>query len=178
MLEQLSDLIAKNIDEALANIHTIVVVAIVAVNEKTVDCKPVIARVVGEEAKPLPTFLQVPPVFMRGGATHTAHPIAVGDFGLLLVSERCIDTWYDGMNDDAPNVFRMMDYSDGFVLVGIAPAAGLLTIPTDAIETVGNQNMIGDINITGKLIVNGIDFDLHKHGGVQTGGGTTGTPQQ
>ena len=200
MTEQLNNFVIKAIDEALANVHTITIVKIVSVGSTTLECKPVIARVVGEDAKPLPTFLEVPPVFMRGAGTYTAHPVAVGDYGLLLITERCFDKWYGGVENESPNIYRMHDYSDGFVLVGIAPAGGAIVIPTDAIETFGDQNLTGDqvlignhtmtgdstitgnqtitgdVTITGDLIVNGINFSTHVHGGVQGGAGNTGVP--
>lgn len=200
------------IDEALANIHTVVVVQVESVGEKTINCRPVIARQVGDKAVPLPTFQNVPPVFMRGAGTYTAHPIAAGDFALLLISERCFDSWYGGANDAPPSVFRMHDYSDGFALVGVSPIGSAIDIPTDAVRRVGNSDVTGDyehdgnyeltgnFTINGNLTVNGVggagvtmnntsvvitngnvtadgvSLKTHVHGGVQTGGGNTGTP--
>ena len=80
--DQLIDTLSKAIDEALANLHTACVARVTAVNETTVDCQPVVARVVDGNNVTLPVFRSVPPVFMRGGDSYTAHPIAVGDYAL------------------------------------------------------------------------------------------------
>jgi len=173
--DDLLQFVYNAIDEALANIHTVVIARVTAVNEKTINCKPVIARKVGDAAIPLPEFLNVPPVFMRGGATYDAHPIAVGDFALLLISERCFDNWYGGSNDVAPNVHRMFDYSDGFALVGVSPFGSAITIPTESIRRAGDSEVTGDYThegdyvLTGNVTING-NLTVNGNG---AGGGVT-----
>lgn len=41
----------------------------------------------------------------------------------------------------------------------------------------GNQAINGSIRATGDIKSGGISLQSHKHGGVETGGGSTGTPQ-
>lgn len=159
--ENILDFVYKAIDEALSNVHTICLVRVEKINQTTIDVKPVIARQVGDKAIPLPVFQNVPPVFMRGGETYTAHPIAVGDFALLLITERCFDNWYVGVNDQAPAVHRMHDYSDGVALVGVSPLASGIPIPTAHVRRVGDSNVTGDYEhdgdyeITGNVTING-----------------------
>jgi len=200
---RLTDIIADAIGEALSNLHTATIAKVTAVQEKTISVQPVINRVVDGKSITLPQFTKVPPLFMQGGGSYTAHPIAVGDYCLLILTERCFDRWYSGSDFQDPAEFRMHDYSDGIAIVGINPIAGALTIPS-VIQHTGDTNQdgdytrqgslvqIGDMTITGNLHVDGnitctgkltaatatiggIDFGTHTHPG--DSGGTTGGPQ-
>lgn len=158
--EELEQTINQALGFALANLHTITLCKVEAVGEKTIDCKPVTNRTVNGRSVELPLFTKVPPVFMSGGSSYTAHPIAIGDYCLLLITERCFDSWYEGSDYVAPLEKRMHDYSDGFALVGIKNKAGAITIP-DVItqigdmfaqgnwEHVGNLDRTGDETLTG-----------------------------
>ena len=200
---RLTDIIADAIGEALSNLHTATIAKVTAVQEKTISVQPVINRVVDGKSIQLPQFTKVPPLFLQGGGSYTAHPITVGDYCLLILTERCFDRWYSGSDFQDPAEFRMHDYSDGIAIVGINPQAGALTIPS-VIQQTGDTNQdgdhthqgdttqIGDMTITGNLQVNGeitctgkltaasatiggIDFGTHTHPG--DSGGTTGGPQ-
>lgn len=148
------------ITQALANLHTIVVGKITAVKAKTIDVKPSMARVIDGQAIELPVFADVPPIFLSGGSSHLKMPLAAGDSCLLLISERCFDTWYIGQDGAAPLDARMHDYSDGFALVGIEVLAKALTIPK-VIELIGEMRAegkhthIGDMIRTGLTTLNG-----------------------
>lgn len=139
---------------AMANMHTTVICKVTAVNEKTINCQPVINRVVNGESKPLPAFEEVPPVFMHGGGSSETWPIKSGDYCLVLISERCYDAWYFGNDNVSPLDMRMHDYSDGFALVGIHNNAGALTIP-DVITRIGDMFARGDWTLKGSLTQTG-----------------------
>ena len=195
---RLTDIIADAIGEALSNLHTATIAKVTAVQEKTISVQPVINRVVDGKSITLPQFTKVPPLFMQGGGSYTAHPIAVGDYCLLILTERCFDRWYSGSDFQDPAEFRMHDYSDGIAIVGINPTAGALTIPS-VIQQTGDTNQngdytregslvqIGDMTITGNLhvdgeitcagdvVAGGISLRNHTHPG--DSGGTTGGPQ-
>ena len=200
---RLTDIIADAIGEALSNLHTATIAKVTAVQEKTISVQPVINRVVDGKSITLPQFTKVPPLFMQGGGSYTAHPIAVGDYCLLILTERCFDRWYSGSDFQDPAEFRMHDYSDGIAIVGINPQAGALTIPSVIQQTgdanadgdhthqgdttqmgnltiTGNLHVNGNITCTGKLTaatatIGGIDFGTHTHPGDSSG--TTGGPQ-
>lgn len=158
--QELTDVLNDSVMTALANTHTIVVAKVVTVSSTTIDVQPVIQRVVDGEAIDLPVFPNVPPIFMSGGENYDAHPITVGDYCLLLVSERSFDRWYDGADNVPPIEQRMHDYSDCFALVGIAPASAARLIPTtierkgDSTVT-GNWVHAGNYTLTGNMIVIG-----------------------
>jgi hypothetical protein len=200
---QLIDILNSAIGEALSNLHTATIAKVTGVQAKTISVQPVINRVVDGKSITLPQFTKVPPIFMQGGGSYTAHPIAVGDYCLLILTERCFDRWYSGADFQDPAEFRMHDYSDGIAIVGINPQARALTIPSVIQQTgdanadgdhthqgdttqIGNLTITGDIQVngnitcTGKLTaatatIGGIDFGSHTHPG--DSGGTTGGPQ-
>lgn len=195
--------ISLGIMQALSNTHTNLIAKVIKVNAKTIDVQPVIAREVNGQTKPLPVFPEVPVINFLGGNSSIQMPIAVGDDCILFVSERCLDNWYFGNNNQRPLSPRMFDYSDSIALVGLKTKANELEIPDrikmtgDALqlgnyehqgnrEQIGNYNLTGDITqegnhtITGDIIINGQslwDFmNNHTHGGVQSGGSNTGAP--
>jgi len=174
-IKQLSDIINSALTVALSDVHTICIASITAVNEKTINCKPVINRVVKDSDVELPEFVEVPPIFMKGGSSYTAHPIAVGDYCLILITERCFDKWWNGQDFQRPLEMRMHDYSDGFALVGINNLAGLISIPeviTQIGDTYqeGNYEHLGDMDHTGNLTHVG-DVS-HTGNGTQNGNST------
>lgn len=146
--QELTDVLNDAILTALANTHTVVVARVVTVNAKTIDAQPVIQRVVDGVVLDLPIFPSVPPIFLSGGDSYDAHPVSVGDYCLLLVSERSFDRWYMGDDMVPPIEQRMHDYSDCFALVGIAPMAAAKEIPT----TIMRQ---GDSTVTGAWLHSG-----------------------
>ena len=195
---QLTDIMADAIGEALSNLHTATIAKVTAVQEKTISVQPVINRVIDGKSITLPQFTKVPPLFMQGGGSYTAHPIAVGDYCLLILTERCFDRWYSGSDFQDPAEFRMHDYSDGIAIVGINPQAGALTIPSVIQHTgdtnqdgdytrqgslvqigdmtiTGNLHVDGEITCTGDVVAGGISLRNHTHPG--DSGGTTGGPQ-
>lgn len=179
--KQLTNSIAAALDNALANLHTMTVARITAVNATTVDCQPVINRTVNGESVELPVFVDVPPISLQGGSSYIAFPLAVGDYCLLFFAERCFDRWYEGDDFALPAEYRMHDYSDGFALVGVNNRAGGIDIPTETTQVVGDLNITGDLNVTGRitcanLTVGGIDFLTHVHP-ENDSGGPTGPPQ-
>lgn len=152
--EELTDVMNDAMITALANTHTIVIAKITSVGATTIDAQPVIQRVVDGQAVTLPVFPSVPPVFLSGGTSYDAHPIAIGDYCLLLVSERCFDRWYGGADNVPPIEQRMHDYSDCFALVGVSPASMAKTIPT-TIERFGDSTVTGDYIHTGNYMLTG-----------------------
>ena len=158
--KQLIDVIESSVLGALANTHTNLICKVVAVNSNTIDVKPVVNRQVNGESIELTTFTKVPPLFMQGGSSYTAHPIAVGDYCLLAITERCFDRWYEGVDFVAPAEFRMHDYSDGVAIVGLNNKNSAITIPgviqqTGDTNQDGNYTHQGDMNHTGNLIRTG-----------------------
>jgi len=182
---ELYEIINDAIYSSLADLHTITIAKITKVGTKTISCRPTISRVVDGQKVDLPEFIKVPPIFLQGGASYTAHPIAVGDYCLLLFTERCFDRWYAGQDFQKPLEMRMHDYSDAFALVGVNPLASAITIPeTTTIQgdLIINGDVVinGDLHVTGTItadidvIGGGISLKNHTHAG--DSGGTTSSP--
>ena len=151
---ELTDVLNDAIGEALSNLHTATIAKVTAVQAKTISVQPVINRVVDGKSITLPQFTKVPPLFMQGGGSYTAHPIAVGDYCLLILTERCFDRWYSGADFQDPAEFRMHDYSDGIAIVGINPLAGAITIPK-VIQQTGDTNQDGNYTHQGNRVHTG-----------------------
>jgi len=165
-MKQLDDVIKRFINDSVSKLHTVTIGRVVKVSTKTIDVQPVINLIYNGEDLELPVLAEVPPVFMQGGGSYTAHPIAVGDYALVIFTERAYDRWYEGVDGVRPPELRMHDYSDGFAIVGINPLSGAIDIPSvitqigDAYQSgnyehIGNVMQTGDNNQTGDYILNG-----------------------
>lgn len=146
----LFDLMRGEIDFALSNLHTSTIARVTKVNEKTINCKVIIPLDVDGELVQMPEFIKVPPIFMQGGGSYTAHPIKPGDYCLLVFTERCFDAWYGGSDDVEKPDFRMHDYSDGFAIVGVNPLEAAISIP-EVITNIGDSYHEGDHEHKGDL---------------------------
>lgn len=168
----LESTILNSIRGALVDTHTTLIAKITKVNQKTIDCKPVISRLVNNKTVDLPTFVDVPIINFLGGSSSIQMPLSVGDYAVLFVIERCFDEWYSGNDFKPPLEARIHDYSDCIALVGLKNMQGELDIPTvitmmgdvyfqgnhehnGNLTRSGNVNIIGDINIDGTLAVTG-----------------------
>lgn len=145
---QLIDTLILTISEALANLHTCTIAKVTAVGSKTISCKPVMNRLVDGVSIELPEFIEVPLVTLQGGGSYIHFPIAVGDYALLMFTERCFDGWWNGQDFKAPLEYRMHDYSDGIALVGMNNLATSFDIPS-VIQRTGDINQDGDITHQG-----------------------------
>ena len=170
--KQLIDTINIALQNAMANLHTATIARVERVRETTIDVQPVINREVKGESIKLPLFVKVPPVFMQGGTSYTAHPISVGDYCLLIFTERCFDRWYSGQDERRPAEFRMHDYSDGLAIVGINPLAAAITIP-GVIQHTGDANQDGDYTHQGNRTQTGdyvLEGDFTQTGNMEITG--------
>lgn len=192
----LESTILNSIRGAMVDTHTTLIAKITKVNQKTIDCKPVISRLVNDKAIDLPVFIEVPIINFLGGNSSIQMPLAVGDYAVLFVVERCFDEWYSGNDFKPPLEARIHDYSDCIALVGLKNMQGELDIPTvikmmgdtyqegnythlgkrtqtgDYILT-GNKTQTGDYNIDGNITVNGninVTGNISVSGTVTSGG--------
>lgn len=151
---QLFDVIDRAIKNNIKKVHTMSIAKITSVNEKTIDCQLVMAKLLDGETLQPPVLVDVPVVFMKGGDSYTAHPVAVDDYCLVFFSERCYDAWYSGSDNVVPPDFRMHDYSDGFALVGVNPLDASISIP-EVITQIGDTYFEGNHEHVGDLIHEG-----------------------
>lgn len=137
---ELVDVIRDAVRSMLQNVNTALIAKVVAKREKTLDVQPVVSLVVGGEKVDYPVFSDVPILWMHGGASHLTFPIVVGDYVLLVFSQRCFDNWYDGKDLQAPPEPRLHDLSDAVAIPGLFNQAGAPAIPTETTLT-GNMSL-------------------------------------
>ena len=184
----LESTILNSIRGAMVDTHTTLIAKITKVNQKTIDCKPVISRLVNNKAVDLPVFIEVPIINFLGGSSSIQMPLAVGDYAVLFVVERCFDEWYSGNDFKPPLEARIHDYSDCIALVGLKNMQGELDVPTVITmlgdtkqegnyihegdrEQTGNYTLTGDFTINGQTIKNG---NLTVNGNITINGGGGG----
>lgn len=141
-------------------------------------------RVVGLNDKGEHILEDYPPLYCKtlfiGGANCGVNwNIQQGDECIVFFTDKELETpWISGQVSDV-KYGRMHDYTDAICLTGF-------TTRPKATPTDGNLNLVskngiikldGDVVITGELTVQNIAFTTHVHGGVQTGGSSTGVPQ-
>ena len=154
----LESTILNSIRGSLVDTHTTLIAKITKVNQKTIDCKPVISRLVNDKTVDLPVFIEVPIINFLGGSSSIQMPLAVGDYAVLFVVERCFDEWYSGNDFKPPLEARIHDYSDCIALVGLKNMSGELDIPT-VITMLGDTYQEGDYVHLGNRTQTG-DYDL------------------
>ena len=131
----------------------------------------------------LPLLLDVPVCWPRAGGFAVTLPVTAGDEVLVIFASRCIDSWWQSGGVQAPAEYRAHDLSDGFailaptsqprVLADVNPAALELRNTAGTVKLALSND---GIDITGPLTIDGILFQTHVHGGVETGGSNTGVP--
>jgi hypothetical protein len=153
----------------------------------------------------LPLLIHVPVVFPSAGGFTITLPLKVNDEVLVVFSSRCIDSWWQSGGIQKPMEARMHDLSDGFAIPGpkslpnkisgisstgaqirndagttyieIAADGKIKLVSPSEIDVTGNLSVTGNITATGTITgPGGIGLTTHKHSGVQTGSGTSGTP--
>lgn len=73
-----------------------------------------------------PLLLDVPVIFLGGGAFRLTFPVANGDTCLILFNDRDIDNWVQSGQVGPVASSRMHSFSDGIALVGLRPSTGAL----------------------------------------------------
>lgn len=160
----------------------------------TVDVQPLVSSVDGDEGTwEMPLISNVPYMRIQGGTNGIIIDPVIGDIGIATTCDRDISTVKNTSDIAAPGSVRKHDMSDIVYLmtiIGAAPTqyiefntAGItihsptaIIINAPAINSNGTWNHTGTITSSGDVTGVGTSLHTHKHGGVQTGGGQTGTP--
>jgi len=130
----LSEVIRAAIDSRLRDVHVALPGRIESydASEQKADVKPMVGELLPTRAgreieESLPVIPNVPLVFPRGGGFYLTLPMRPGDFVLLVVNERSIDTWISGDGDEkSPDDFRTHNLSDAVALAGLYPLRAAL----------------------------------------------------
>ena len=154
----------------------------------------IMLKMVDEDDAPVdyPPLTDCPCVFTRGGGFHVVHPYKVGDNGLVLFSDRCLDGWFESGQAAVPMDYRIHSMSDAYFIGGADNMTNVSPIPQNAMFIGKDDNSAGlQINSDGSVILKGASFtiepvtnaaqvnvngkpvDGHTHGGVQGGDSNT-----
>ena len=185
------------IQQAMSQVSTAIPVQVQAVNGLFVDVLPLVSSVDGYGQAIDPTTLFHLPVFRyHAGVGAVILDPVVGDKGLAVFAQADASNVTDGTSvPQQPASFRKHSMSDGFFIGGfhnaaptvyieikqsgevviVAPSKLTVTSPTATFS--GNVTMAGNLSVTGDANIGGISFAGHVHGGVQSGGDTTSTPE-
>ena len=182
------------IENLKTQMHTNILVQVVKVDlaNQRVDVRPVIYEKVrdenssqtiinnlGEEVPvsdfQIPDITNVPIRVYRAGQFSITIPVAVGDTGTLIISERDISVWKDKGGFQPQGELRKFDLNDGIYDPFVPNATNKDTsYATDALEIKAGSDKIrmkGD----GTILINGIDFMKHTHKGTSGFTVDTGT---
>lgn len=132
-------------------------------------------------------LVDVPVYFPSGGGFTLTFPVKAGDECLVVLADRCIDSWWQNGGVQPPAEFRFHDLSDGFAFVGFRSkprALANISMTTTQLRADdgsayvevapgGNVNIHGTLNVDGDIIAGkgnqNISLINHLH---QDGGGT------
>ena len=91
--------------------------------DQTVDLQPLLkVRYAGQEPSTMPQLKSVPVVMPQGGDWRISMPLAVGDTGLALVTDRSLDAWLAGKGGVTdPNDTRTHHLADAVFIPGLVP---------------------------------------------------------
>ena len=135
----------------------------------------------------LPLLVDCPVCFPGFGGATLTFPVRAGDECLVVFAARCIDAWWQNGGVQPPMTYRMHDLSDGFVLPGGRSQPRILSglsgstaqLRSDDGATYVEVDPAGQkLNLVapGGIYLNGIHWDVHHHGGVQSGSANTTGP--
>lgn len=172
------DSLQKMVAGEISGIHTSTVGKVVSYDSSKglASVKPSIKyKTANGDSYDYPIIVNVPVFFPTGGDTQITYPIKAGDDCCLIFSERSMDDWLSGGSSSDP---RKFDLTDCMAFVGMKPSRS--TNNTNIEITNGSCTLsVGKNSITSNkdIIINGISFLGHVHGGVATGSGNTSTPE-
>ncbi|KAF1011860.1 MAG: hypothetical protein GAK29_04918 [Acinetobacter bereziniae] len=176
----------------------------VTVNVQPLIKIPVMTNTGEIETVELPVIEDIPVMFPCAGGFTITHPIKKGDECLVSFADRNIDLWWQSGGVQNPFDMRKHDLSDGFAFFRPqSQTKKISNISKDSLEIRNDSNtckiqitpngeihFLGaksvfhhNIEVQGQVVATGdvkggaISLQSHKHGGVKSGGDTSGTPQ-
>lgn len=144
----------------LANVHTCMPGRIETydASKQKASVKPLLKRVYvdGQEVS-FPVITEVPVIFPRAGGAGLILPVNVGDFVLLLFSERTMDQWLNKGTESSTLVERQFSINDAIAIPGLFPF-------TENGISAGNNDV--------ELIFNNQKIIIKSNGNIELGVGT------
>lgn len=153
----LRDLITQAIDFRLYDIHTHLPAVILSYdsNLKKVSVRPTIKKTLSDgTTAQMPIISNIPLISAFGSGQGLSLPVNVGDYCLLMFSERSLDRWLTfGGEVDNPDP-RIFDLNDAIALAGLMPFNESSGIPNNDDVVLKNGNGTISIQPNGTVIIN------------------------
>lgn len=189
-------------DDIKSGLHTALTGTVTAFHPATmtVDIQPNTKSMVRQpdgsiKPIPYPLLTGVPVSFPGGGGASLTFPIKPGDEALVTFASRSTDSWVQSGGEQNPMDARTQDLSDGIAHVGVRssgrmPAGGASADNTELRSDDGKHRVSlndGGIAVSSDqnvvvnapdLIINGVSFMNHVHGGVRSGDSKTEKPDK
>lgn len=150
-----------------------------------------------------PLLASIPVLALGGGGFNVTFPLKPGDKGWIEASDRDISLFLQSGNQTAPNTLRLWDFADGRFIPDVfsdytlpSDHEGKLIIQSksgDVVLSLSKDEILieaqkltvnadsvkikGNVEISGSLKVNQVDFSTHIHPGVSSGKDVTGGPK-
>lgn len=154
----------------------------------SVDVQPMVAQV-DARGQPMPhgTIFNVPYMRMQGGTNAVILDPKVGDIGICVFASRDISSVKVNKAPSNPGSRRQFGMSDALYVGGILNGTptnyirfkdngDIVIKPASTVAVIGNVTVTGTVTATVDVVGGGKSLKTHTHGGVTTGGGTSGPP--
>ena len=133
------------------------------INTQSARIQPLLKRkfIVQEKEVDLPIINSVPVVFF-GGANSIVHDSLVeGDTGLIVFSERSIDSWLSGDGQSvSPDDPKTHDLSDAIFFPGLKSFSQVISGLSDTNMTLKKGDMTIELDPSGKISITGASEEL------------------
>ena len=203
MFKSFDTIFKRMLDLCMLDYYFCMPCTVVSVNteKQTVDIRPVLKAYsyATGTSHTRALIANVPFWVYRAGDTYMTLPIKPGDTGLAIFSQRDITNWKEVGGEVALQSDRIFDYNDALFLPYFGPTSKAVTpYNSDNITIVKNGKVIEvkdgtlyapdyaieckSVHATGTVVsdtdcISGtISGKTHKHTGVTSGSGTSGTP--
>ena len=165
-------------------VNTAIVCRVVGVLANYVDVLPLVTQIDGFGNSVAPTTLyKLPYMRYHGGICAVKLDPVVGDIGLAVFAQKdCSSVGVGTTEPQKPASFRENTMANGFYIGGFLnqePSCyielsqnGSITINAPTGLVINNS-----VTVNGDVVASGISLVNHIHGGVESGGSTTSTPQ-
>lgn len=183
----LAQVISKALDTRLADVRVAMPARIESydVSKQLADIQILLkARVVGEDLKEatetVPVLRNVPVMTFGGGGMFLSFPLAKGDTGLVIFSDRSMDIWKSVGGEVDPIDVRQHSVSDAIFIPGLRANPQALPDVGPSLVVLGQSNASADFVALASKVDAGFSalvsaFNTHVHPG-GTIAGSTGIP--
>jgi hypothetical protein len=161
-----------------------IIVKVTAVYDGYVDVIPMVTQIDGfGESVPSTELFHLPYFRYHAGKWAIKLDPVVGDMGFAVFAQKdCSSVTVGTETPQKPASFRESSMANGFYYGGFLnkEPSYYMELKQDGSLTINAPagiNINGNVTVSGDVVASGISLVNHVHGGVESGGSTTSTPQ-